>query len=59
MRIPIDRIDTHASQAGVEMRINFYRLHGPPPQRKGIAWQPMNNPSYHTSEVFERWRLEK
>ena len=40
MRIPIDRIDTRAPQAGVEMRINFYRLQGPPPQRKGIAWQP-------------------
>jgi len=59
MRIPITRIDTRAPQAGVEMRINFYRLQGPPPQRKGIAWQPTNNPSYHTPEAFGRLRLEK
>jgi hypothetical protein len=59
MRIPIARIDTRVPQAGVEMRVNFYRLQGPPPQRKGIAWRPTNNPSYHTPEAFGRLRLEK
>lgn len=59
MRIPMARIDTRAPQAGAEMRINFYRLQGPPPQRKGIAWQPTGNPNYHTPEAFGRLRLEK
>jgi len=59
MRIPMAKIDTRTPQAGTEMRINFYRLQGPPPQRKGIAWQPTGNPNYHTPEAFGRLRLEK
>ena len=59
MRIPMARIDTRPPQAGAEMRINFYRLQGPPPERKGIAWQPTGNPNYHTPEAFGRLRLEK
>lgn len=59
MRIPMNKIDTRKPQAGTEMRINFYRLQGPPPQRKGIAWQPTGNPNYHTPEAFGRLRLEK
>jgi hypothetical protein len=59
MRIPLAKIDTRTPQAGLEMRINFYRLQGPPPQRKGIAWQPTGNPNYHTPEAFGRLRLEK
>ena len=59
MRIPMGKIDSRAPQAGQEMRVNFYRFQGPPPKRKQIAWQPTNNPSYHTPEAFGSLRLEK
>ncbi len=59
MRIPIAKIDTRAPQAGLEMRVNFYRLQGPPSQRRRIAWQPTHKPSYHTPEAFGLLRLEK
>lgn len=59
MRIPMGRIDARAPQAGLEMRVNFYRLQGPPTQRKRIAWQPTNNPNYHTPEAFGWLRLER
>lgn len=59
MRIPIAAIDTRAPKAGLEMRINFYRLQGPPPERKRIAWQPTGNNSFHTPEAFGSLRLER
>jgi Carbohydrate family 9 binding domain-like len=59
MRIPIAKIDDRRPEAGREMRINFYRLQGPGPQRKGIAWQPTNAPSYHVPEAFGRLKLVK
>jgi len=59
MKIPMDKIDKRAAAPGLEMRINFYRLQGPPPARKGIAWQPTNNNSYHVPEAFGRLRLGK
>jgi hypothetical protein len=57
MRIPIDKIDTRRPEAGLEMRINFYRLQGPGPARNGIAWQPTNAASYHVPEAFGRLKL--
>lgn len=59
MRIPIAKLDKRAPQAGNEMRINFYRFQGPPPDRKRIAWRATNNDNYHTPEAFGRLRLEK
>ncbi len=59
MRIPVDKIDKRKSQAGQELRINFYRLQGPPPNRKRIAWQPTNADNYHVPEAFGRLRFEK
>ena len=59
MRIPIDKIDERRPEAGREMRINFYRLQGPGPVRKGIAWQATNAPSYHVPEAFGRLKLVK
>ena len=59
MRIPIDKIDERRPEAGREMRINFYRLQGPGPVRKGIAWQPTNAASYHVPEAFGRLKLVK
>jgi hypothetical protein len=59
MKIPIASIDTRPPAAGNEMRINFYRLQGPPPNRKGIAWQPTGGRSYHVPEAFGRLVLKK
>jgi hypothetical protein len=59
MKIPIASIDTRPPVAGNEMRINFYRLQGPPPERKGIAWQPTGGRSYHVPEAFGRLILKK
>jgi hypothetical protein len=59
MRIPVDKIDKRKPQAGQELRINFYRLQGPPPNRKRIAWQPTNADNYHVPEAFGRLRFEQ
>jgi hypothetical protein len=59
MRIPFKEIDTRAALPGNELRINFYRMQGPPPDRKEIAWQPTNSPSYHVPEAFGRLVLAK
>jgi hypothetical protein len=59
MRIPMDKIDGRKPQTGNVMRINFYRLQGPPPNRKHIAWQPTNADSYHVPEAFGVLKLEK
>ncbi len=56
--LPINMIDERVPRIGQEFRINFYRLQGPPPERLHLAWQPVNNPSYHTPEAFGRLRLE-
>ncbi len=58
MRIPISSIDTRPARAGNQFRVNFYRLQGPGPKRKGIAWRPTHQPSYHVPEAFGRLILE-
>lgn len=59
MRIPIASVDTRPAKAGNEMRINFYRLQGPPPDRRFIAWQPTGQKNYHVPESFGRIVLSK
>ena len=59
MRIPIASVDGAAANERSEMRINFYRLQGPGPDRKGIAWQPTNSRTYHVPEAFGRIVLVK
>mgnify|MGYP005846044805 CR=1 FL=1 len=59
MQIPWPSIDTRQPAAGNELRLNLYRIEGAEPNRKFIAWQPVNNPSYHTPEAFGRLRLVK
>lgn len=59
MRIPVAKFDKRAPKAGIDMRINFYRFQGPPPDRKRIAWRPTNSNNYHVPEAFGRLRLEK
>jgi hypothetical protein len=57
MRIPLAKIDRRKPKDGLEMRINFYRIQGPGPDRKLINWQPVHNDSFHTPEAFGRLRL--
>lgn len=59
MRIPMARIDARKAAVGNLMRINFYRMQGPPPNRKHIAWQPTNSATYHVPEAFGTLKLEK
>jgi len=59
MRIPMDRIDKRPPRAGQDLRINFFRFQGPPPDRKRIAWQPTHADNYHVPEAFGLLRLEK
>lgn len=58
MRIPWPSIDARKPRAGNELRLNLYRIEGAPPNRKFIAWQPVQALSYHTPERFGRLRLE-
>ena len=59
MRIPIASIDSRPAQAGNQIRVNFYRIQGPPPARKFVAWQPTGKPSYHVPESFGRLVFKK
>lgn len=59
MRIPINKIDSRKPMPGLEMRVNLYRLQGPPPDRIYVAWQPTGAMNYHIPEAFGRLRLEK
>lgn len=54
MKIPIASIDSRPPRPGNEMRINFYRLQGPGPDRKQIAWRPTGKYSHHVPEAFGR-----
>ena len=58
MRIPFSSIDSRPPKKGNELRINLYRLQGPPPNRKGIAWQPTGQRNYHVPEAFGHLVLE-
>jgi len=57
MRIPMPTIDTRAPKPGLEMRINLYRIQGPPPRRRHVNWQTVKRDSFHTPEAFGRLRL--
>lgn len=57
MRIPWSAIDSRTPAASNELRINFYRCQGSGPDRKYIAWQPVQRPSFHTPEHFGTLKL--
>lgn len=54
MKIPMKAIDSRPAAKGNEMRLNLYRIQGPPDSRKHIAWQPTGRDNYHTPEAFGR-----
>ena len=57
MKIPWKSIDSDEVTKGREYRVNFYRIEGPPPNRKFLAWRPTNSKSYHVPEEFGRMVL--
>jgi hypothetical protein len=59
MKIPMASIDSRPAGEGNQMRINFYRAQGPPPERKYISWQPTNARTFHVPESFGRLVLGK
>ncbi|MBI4874362.1 MAG: carbohydrate-binding family 9-like protein [Acidobacteria bacterium] len=59
MRIPMRSIDTRDAAPGNQMRINFYRIQGPPPDRKFVCWQPTGARNNHVPEAFGRLELVK
>ncbi len=59
MRIPFKSVSEHAPEAGQKFRVNFYRMQGPPPDRKMIAWQPTHARNYHVPEAFGILELGK
>jgi hypothetical protein len=59
MKIPFRALDIQTPTAGQQLRINLYRLQGPPPRRNMIAWQPTHSNTYHVPEAFGRMVLEK
>lgn len=59
MKIPVLSITARPPKPGFEFRANFYRIQGPPPDRKFIAWRPTGKPNYHVPEAFGILRLER
>ena len=58
MQIPMASLDVQKPAKGLEMRVNLYRIQGPPPNRKMIAWQPTHEDNYHVPEAFGRLVLK-
>jgi cellulose/xylan binding protein with CBM9 domain len=58
MKIPVRAVDSRAPEPGCELRVNLYRLQGPPPNRKYICWQPTGALNYHVPEKFGVLRLD-
>jgi len=52
MRIPFAAIDQRPPAVGATFRVNLFRTHGPPAQRKYIVWQPTMSDSFHVPESF-------
>jgi hypothetical protein len=59
MQIPIASIDSRPPEPGNQMRINFYRIQGPPPDKKFVCWQPTGARNNHVPEAFGRIELVK
>ena len=59
MAIPWKAIDQRQPREGNQLRLNLYRIEGAPPNRKYLAWRPVNAPSFHTPEAFGQIRLVK
>ncbi len=58
MRVPLDKIGIRSPREGTELRINLFRIEGPPPRRNYLAWQPTMQWSFHEPDAFGRLVLE-
>jgi hypothetical protein len=53
MKIPIASITERKAGPGFEFRANIYRIQGPPPQRRFVAWRPTGpGGGHHVPESF-------
>ena len=52
MRIPMQAIGLKGAAPGKKMRMNLYRIEGPPPDRTYITWQPTQSETFHVPEAF-------
>ena len=57
MRIPMSSITAWKPEAGRAFRANFYHVQGKP--TKFLAWQPVNQDSFHKPEAFGKLVLAK
>lgn len=58
MQIPWASISANPTKSGQQFRVNFYRMQGPPPDRRKIAWRATNSDSFHVPESFGILTLE-
>jgi hypothetical protein len=60
MKIPAASITEKELKPGFEFRVNYYRIQGPPPERRFIAWRPTGpSGNHHIPEAFGLLRLEQ
>jgi hypothetical protein len=52
MRIPWSAIDSRPAAPGNRLRINLYRIQGPPPDRIQLCWRPTGKQTFHVPESF-------
>jgi len=52
MRIPFAAITEATIEDGKEFRANFYRIEGPPGNRKLVAWRVTHSDSFHVPGAF-------
>ena len=52
MRIPFQSIGVKNPAPGTKLRINLYRIEGPPPDRVHVTWQPTQSDTFHVPEAF-------
>jgi hypothetical protein len=57
MRIPMSSITAKPAANGSEFRLNFFRMQGPPPDRKALCWRPSGRDTFHVPEAFGRLLL--
>lgn len=59
MQIPWSAIDERPVKAGNTLRLNMFRLQGPPPNRTMMSWQTVTGRTYHQPERFGKLELAK
>ena len=57
LRIPYAAVDERPARPGNVLRVNFYRVQGPPPERKAIAWRPTGKTTFHVPAAFGMLKL--